>query len=128
MIGLVPRNRRVQKDEAALKTRPLLGFMMLWIYFVPLRFESLVFRAVEAASFLAGLVSSFSAFFGLDSSARTDAAVFETSTLYRIAFLAVLPTSPRSYEPRHQALIPQNCLVRLQHLRPSWLVSVLAYL
>ena len=33
-----------------------------------------------------------------------------------------------SYEPRHQALIPQNCLVRLQHLRPSWLVSVLAYL
>jgi len=33
-----------------------------------------------------------------------------------------------SYEPRHQALIPQDCLVRLQHLRPSWLVSVLAYL
>ena len=30
--------------------------------------------------------------------------------------------------PRRQALIPQNCLVRLQHLRPSWLVSVLAYL
>jgi integrase len=28
----------------------------------------------------------------------------------------------------HQALIPQNRPVRLQHLRPSWLVSVLAYL
>src|SRR5262245_11385618 len=28
---------------------------------------------------------------------------------------------------RHQALIPQNCLVRLQHLRPSPFVSVLAY-
>jgi len=85
MIGLVPRNRRVQKDEAALKTRPLLGFMMLWIYFVPLRFESLVFRAVAAVTFFAGLVSPFSVFFGLDKSARTTATTFAVSTLYRTA-------------------------------------------
>jgi len=56
----VGRNRkacpRSAKDEAALKTRPLLGFMLLWIYFEPLRFESLVFPGVEAASFLADLV------------------------------------------------------------------------
>src|SRR6266536_4986569 len=43
-------------------------------------------------------------------------------------FWTVLPTCPRRYGPRHQALIPQNCLGRLQHLPPSWLVSVLAYL
>ena len=29
---------------------------------------------------------------------------------------------------RHQALIPQNRLVRLQHLCSSWLVGALAYL
>ncbi len=64
--------------------------MMFWIYFEPSRFESLGFRAVEAAGLLAGLVSSFFAFLGLDSSARTDAAVFAASTLYRAAVRARL--------------------------------------